>query len=78
MAVPRRCQHHTSNSVLRDRIPIELTLDRWVLAEVLGLVTTEETSGLDLGGRSLGQLLVEVDHALHRDGVRVGTDRLCR
>lgn len=45
---------------------------------MLGLVTTEDTSGLDLGGGSLGQLLVEVDDALHRDGVGVGTDRLCR
>lgn len=43
---------------------------------MLGLVPTEDTSGLDLGSRSSGQLLVEVDNALHRDGIGVGADRL--
>lgn len=43
---------------------------------MLGLVFAQNAGGLDLGSRSPGQLLVEVDHALHRDGIGVGTDRL--
>lgn len=66
-----------SEPSLRRRVAMVLTLGRWVLSKVLGLVTTENSSSLDLGGRSLGKLLVEVDDALHRDGVGVGTDRLC-
>jgi len=61
---------------IRTLFPVRLTLGRWVLAKVLGLVTAEEPSGLNLRGGPPGQLLVEVDNALHGDGVRVGSDRL--
>ena len=54
----------------------ERTLSGRVLAEVLGLVSAEKTGGLDLGGRSTGQLLVEVDDTLHAQSIRVGANCL--
>lgn len=47
-----------------------------VFAKVLGLVSTEETLSLDLGGGTSGEFLVEADDALHADGIRSGTDCL--
>lgn len=48
------------------------TLRRGVLAaEVLGGVAAEDASGLSLGGGTTGELLVEVDNALHANGVGV-------
>ena len=53
------------------------TLGGGVLAtEVLVLVTTDEALGLDLGGGATGKLLVEVDDALHADGIGGGADGL--
>lgn len=43
---------------------------------MLGLVATEEARRLDLGGGAAGQLLVEVDHPLHPDSIRVGSKGL--
>lgn len=65
-----------SFSILSRSAWLAHTLRRRVLAEVFGLVTAENASGLDLGGRTSGELLVKVDHAPHRDGVGVGADRL--
>lgn len=48
----------------------------WVLAKVLGLVTTQNTSGLNLRSRAPGKLLVEVDNALHGDAIGVGANSL--
>lgn len=53
------------------------TLARRVLAKVLGLVPAEEAGGLDLRSRTPGELLVEVDDALHADGIRGSTNGLC-
>lgn len=55
---------------------MKLTLSRRVLAEVLRLVAAQDTGSLDLGGRASGQLLVEVDDALHCDSIGVGAESL--
>lgn len=47
-----------------------------VLAKVLGLVSSEETGGLDLRGGATGKFGVEVDDTLHADGIGVGTNGL--
>jgi hypothetical protein len=47
-----------------------------VLAEVLGLVSAEETLSLDLGGGTSGELLVEADDTLHADSIRSGANGL--
>lgn len=47
-----------------------------VLAEVLGLVTAEETLSLDLGGGTTGKLLVEADDTLHAQSVGSSTNSL--
>jgi hypothetical protein len=47
-----------------------------VLAEVLGLVSAEETLSLDLGGGTSRKLLVETDDTLHADGIRSGANGL--
>lgn len=52
------------------------TLSRRVLPEVLGLVAAEEAGRLNLWGGAAGQLLVEVDHPLHSDSIRVGAKGL--
>lgn len=52
------------------------TLGGRVLAKVLGLVSAKETSGLNLGSRASGELLVEVDDTLHADSIRGGTESL--
>lgn len=52
------------------------TLPCRVLAKVLGLVSTEEAGGLDRGSGTTGELLVEVDDALHAEGVRGSTNGL--
>ena len=52
------------------------TLHRRVLAKVLGLVSAEETLGLDLGGSTSGELLVEGNDALHANSIRSGANRL--
>lgn len=49
-----------------------------VLAEVLGLVSAEETLSLDLGGGTSGKLLVEADDTLHADSIRSGANGLGR
>lgn len=53
-----------------------LTGTRGVLAEVAGLVTADEASGLNLGGGTTGKTSVEVHHALHASGILSGTDGL--
>lgn len=53
-----------------------LTHRCWVLAKVLGLVTAQNASGLNLGSRAPGKLLVEVDNALHGDAIGVGANSL--
>lgn len=45
------------------------TSRRWILAEVPGLVAAEETLGLDLGGGTSGEFLVEADDTLHANGI---------
>ena len=52
------------------------TLGRRVLAKVLGLVSAEDAGGLDRGSGTTGELLVEVDDALHAKGVRGSTNGL--
>lgn len=52
------------------------TLRRRVLAEVLMLVLPEDARGLDLRGGASGQLLVELDDALHAQGVGGSTNGL--
>jgi len=49
-----------------------------VLAEVLGLVSAEETLSLDLGGGTSGELLVEADDTLHADSIRSSANGLRR
>lgn len=53
------------------------TLATGVLAKVLGLVSAEETLGLDLGSGTSGKLLVEADDTLHADSIRSGANGLC-
>lgn len=43
---------------------------------MLGLVATEKTLGLNLGGGATGELLVETDDALHAQSIGGGTDGL--
>lgn len=52
------------------------TLRRGVLSKVLGLVSAENASGLDLRGRSPREFLVEGDDTLHLDGVGGGANGL--
>ena len=52
------------------------TLGGRVLAEVLGLVSTEKTRGLDLGSGTPGKLLVEADDTLHANGIGSSADSL--
>jgi hypothetical protein len=63
-----------SYPVLREGVR---TLASGVLAEVLGLVSTEKALSLDLGGGTSGELLVEADNALHADSIRSGANGLC-
>jgi hypothetical protein len=51
-------------------------LRRRVLAKVLGLVLAENAGSLDSGSGAAGELLVEVDNALHADSVRGRTNGL--
>lgn len=53
-----------------------LTLARWVLAKVLGLVATQQARRLGLGSRPSGEFLVEADDALQTDSIRSSTDCL--
>lgn len=57
-----RAQHTSRRGVLAGKVP--------------GLVAAEKTSGLDLGGRAPGELLVKVDDALHAEGIGGGTNSL--
>lgn len=52
------------------------TLPRRVFAKVLGLVSTEKAGGLDCGSGTTGELLVEVDDALHAECVGGSTNGL--
>lgn len=52
------------------------TRDGGILAEVTGLVATEETLGLDFGGGTTGELLVEADDSLHAQSVRSSANGL--
>ena len=52
------------------------TLDRGVLAKVLLLVLAEDAGGLDLGGGTSGELLVEADDTLHADSIRSSANGL--
>lgn len=70
-------QHHILMLDAGEGGGIQRTLGRGVLAgEVLSSVTTENAGGLGLGSRATGELLVEVDDALHADGVGVRTKGL--
>lgn len=66
-----RIQH--LNPILRECVR---TLASGVLAEVLGLVSAEETLSLDLGGGTSGELLVEADDTLHADSIRSSANGL--
>lgn len=57
---------------------MERTLGSRVLAKVLGLVSSEKTGGLDLGGGSSGEFLVEADDTLHAKSIRSSTDGLVK
>lgn len=48
----------------------------WVLAEVLGLVLSEEALCLDLWSSSTWELLVEAHNALHADSILGSTEAL--
>lgn len=63
--------HNVAKAGTRQR-----TLSGRVLAEVLGLVATEKTGGLDLGSGTPRKLLVEADDTLHADGIRSSADGL--
>lgn len=52
------------------------TLRRGVLAKVLLLVLAEDALGLDLGGGTSGEFLVEADDTLHADSIRGGANGL--
>lgn len=43
---------------------------------MLGLVSAEKTGGLDLGGGSSREFLVEADNALHAEGIGGSADCL--
>jgi hypothetical protein len=60
------------------RVAAGRTHSRGVLAHVLGLVASEETLGLDLGGGAAGELLVEAHDLLHADSIGRGADCLGR
>ena len=56
---------------------VQRTSRRPILAvEVPGLVASEKTGGLHLRSGAPGELLVEVDNALHAKGIRGGANSL--
>ena len=67
---------HVSNQYFVRSTTLQILTSTRVLVEEAGLVTTEETSGLDLRSRTTGQTGVEVHHALHAGGILGGTDSL--
>lgn len=80
IAKERSCQHsHTitdSTGKVKSPASFVRTHSCRVLAKVLGLVTAQNTSSLNLRSRAPGKLLVEVDNALHGDAIGVGANSL--